>query len=347
MSKEFQKLIQKIYEKMKLMEDTFLNEFLENDLHLLNVLFHQLEVLIESTTNEAKYIPITSDLKQKSHLEKAPSSNEENRLETNSSITQNLRAKIQSDRQTIISEKDLYEINKILSIRDHLLPGMKLSHFVNYLVPIERWLGRRVKDSDFLITNTDRTQGTPANSSKTFENSNQTPKNPLILIAENIRSAFNIGSFFRLADCLNAQAIFSCGYTLDAQSEMIQKTALGAEKQVFSKHFSTTLEAINECRSLGFKVYALETCDQASSLFQVQLNGPTAFVVGNERFGLEASLLAQCDGVISIPTYGFKNSLNVANALAIASYEWMRQNQPQNSSQNFPKNICLENSSTK
>ena len=83
---------------------------------------------------------------------------------------------------------------------------------------------------------------------------------------------------------------------------------------------------LQELKAKNVQIYALETAQEAKSLHSFNFeNKATAFVVGNERFGLEASTLALCDGVIAIPTFGIKNSLNVANALSIAAYEWRRQ----------------------
>lgn len=214
--------------------------------------------------------------------------------------------------QALNSEEDP-TLQKLAQIQDHMTPFMSLRHFLNFLVPIERALGRSVQDSNFLIESKDRV---PEKAS---------PPSELIFICENMRSAFNIGSFFRLADCLNIQSIFLCGYSATPDQEVVKKTALGAEKSVHWQVFDDVFSAIQEAKKRGFKIISLETSPQAKNLFTFEFPLKTAFVVGNERFGLEAFCLKESDHVIAIPTFGIKNSLNVANALSIAAYEYRRQ----------------------
>jgi tRNA G18 (ribose-2'-O)-methylase SpoU len=78
----------------------------------------------------------------------------------------------------------------------------------------------------------------------------------------------------------------------------------------------------------GYRVFALETSDQAKALEDYRFpEEKTALVFGNERFGLEAETLRLCDALLEIPCLGQKNSLNVGVSLGIACYEWRRQRQ--------------------
>ena len=74
------------------------------------------------------------------------------------------------------------------------------------------------------------------------------------------------------------------------------------------------------------RIIALETARNCKSIYESPLHGPTAFVIGNERFGLDHSTLSSVDEVRNIPMFGIKNSLNVAQATAVAAFEWSRQN---------------------
>jgi 23S rRNA (guanosine2251-2'-O)-methyltransferase len=204
------------------------------------------------------------------------------------------------------------ELEKLSLIPEHLHPQMSLRHFLNFLVPVERMVGRNLSDDSFLVTTQDRAASVHS-------------KVPLYFVLENIRSAFNVGSIFRLADCLAAQKIYLCGYTPTPAQEALQKTSLGTVDSTPWEQKENLNEALTELKSQGVRLIALETAQNSKSLFDCTFNSPTAFVVGNERFGLEASALALCDQVVSIPTFGLKNSLNVSNALSIVSYEWRRQ----------------------
>ncbi|MEK6627611.1 MAG: TrmH family RNA methyltransferase, partial [Bdellovibrionota bacterium] len=76
----------------------------------------------------------------------------------------------------------------------------------------------------------------------------------------------------------------------------------------------------------NYYVTALETSAKALDIsYPFAEKKPVAFVVGNERFGLEKDQLELCDEVRRIPVFGIKNSLNAATAAAIAGYEWRKQ----------------------
>lgn len=204
------------------------------------------------------------------------------------------------------------ELEKLSLIPEHLHPKMSLRHFLNFLVPIERWVGRNLSDDAFLVTSQDKP---PTVSTKV----------PLYFVLENIRSAFNVGSIFRLADCLAANGIYLCGYTATPENEALEKTSLGTLQSTKWIHFDHLADALQTLKKEGVQIFALETAEKSKSIFEMRFEKPTALVVGNERFGLEPASLQICDGVISIPTFGTKNSLNVSNALSIAAYEWRRQ----------------------
>ncbi|MBI3915340.1 MAG: hypothetical protein HY327_14280 [Chloroflexi bacterium] len=61
---------------------------------------------------------------------------------------------------------------------------------------------------------------------------------------------------------------------------------------------------------------------------ECQLPKPCAFLIGNERGGIPASILAECQRAIQIPMYAVNGSMNVPDALAIARFEWRRQHSP-------------------
>src|ERR1700750_3108719 len=77
-------------------------------------------------------------------------------------------------------------------------------------------------------------------------------KLPIIVVLENIRSAYNVGSVFRTADAFLLQAIYICGYTAHPPHKEIKKTALGAEDTVEWKYFKKMDEAIDELKANGY-----------------------------------------------------------------------------------------------
>ena len=79
---------------------------------------------------------------------------------------------------------------------------------------------------------------------------------------------------------------------------------------------------------LGATIVALETTSHAIDIsLNYDFTKPTIFILGNERFGLDVDQINLADEIRKIPTYGLKNSLNVAVAAAIAGFEWRKQYQ--------------------
>lgn len=149
---------------------------------------------------------------------------------------------------------------------------------------------------------------------------------PVIVVLENIRSAYNVGSVFRTADAFLVQAIYICGYSARPPHKEIKKTALGAEETVEWKHFKTAAEAIEELKAGGYDVYAIEQAQGSMPLQSVRV-APTqklAVVLGNEVTGVEQSTIHLCDGCIEIPQLGMKHSLNIATAAGVVLWELVR-----------------------
>lgn len=184
--------------------------------------------------------------------------------------------------------------------------------WLNLLVPLERFLDRRLTDTDILGALPDRLQLTK-------------DKVPLIVIADHWRSAFNVGSLFRLADGFGIQKIYLAGYTPTPDHPSVQKTAMGCSEFTPWEHYDSTLELLAQLKASGIQVWALETSSAAVELGTVALPKPMAVVLGNERFGLDPKVLSACDGTLRIPLRGTKNSMNVANCLGILAFEWSRQ----------------------
>lgn len=153
----------------------------------------------------------------------------------------------------------------------------------------------------------------------------QTEKLPIIAVLENVRSAYNVGSFFRTADAFLLEGIYLVGYTAFPPHKEIKKTALGAEDTVHWKHFKTSAEALEDLRSLGYSVYAIEQASGSHQLQHFESGEKVAVVFGNEVTGVEQTTIEACDGCIEIPQLGMKHSLNVATAGGIVLWELVRQ----------------------
>ncbi len=154
------------------------------------------------------------------------------------------------------------------------------------------------------------------------------------LVAVDIRSAHNVGSFFRTCDGLGAELVL-IGITprprYDDDDRLphisrkadkeIAKTALGAEKTVPWRYFDTLLEAKNTLKKEGCTLIAIEQTEASKDIRTLKADGATALVVGREVEGLTPVELKLCDESYEIPMRGTKESFNVSVAAAIALYQ--------------------------
>ncbi len=152
-------------------------------------------------------------------------------------------------------------------------------------------------------------------------------KNRVVVILDNIRSMHNVGSVFRSADAFLVEGICLCGYTPQPPHRDIHKTALGATETIDWIHLPTTIEAVQQLKEKGYKVFALEQAEGSISLDQCKAQNlfPLAIVLGNEVEGVDAEVLQLCDGCIEIPQFGMKHSLNVSVAAGIVLWEMVRK----------------------
>ncbi len=140
------------------------------------------------------------------------------------------------------------------------------------------------------------------------------------LIAHNIRSLYNIGTFFRTADALGINKIYLSGYSGKPPQSGIAKVALGAENVVPWEHYKNISQLIKKLKKDGVKIIALELDKKAINYLDFKPDFPLALLLGNEVRGISSALLKQADEIIYLPMKGIKESLNVGIAMAVASY---------------------------
>ena len=140
------------------------------------------------------------------------------------------------------------------------------------------------------------------------------PKIPVTVILDNVRSLNNTGSFFRTCDAFAVERLVLCGITGTPPDREIHKTALGAEQTVAWKHFAKTEDAIAELRADGRILIAVEQVEGAHSLDEYTPDPVKkyALVFGNEVDGVSQNVVDMCDFALEIPQAGAKHSLNVA-----------------------------------
>ncbi|HEY9077065.1 MAG TPA: RNA methyltransferase [Anaerolineaceae bacterium] len=157
----------------------------------------------------------------------------------------------------------------------------------------------------------------------TVQKTNGDPGRPLVVLLDNIRSAWNVGSIFRTADGAGVKQILLVGVTPLPGHAGVCKTGLGAEKAVNWIATRNGVEAAKKLREEGYHMIALEGGERAISIFDFHPPAikSLALVVGNEVSGVDPGILDLCDEVVYIPMSGIKGSLNVAVAFGIAVYQ--------------------------
>lgn len=160
-------------------------------------------------------------------------------------------------------------------------------------------------------------------------------KLPLIVVLDDVRSMYNVGSVFRTCDAFRVKAIYLCGITATPPHPEIHKTALGAEDAVQWRYFATADEAVEELHREGCFVYSVEQVENSTKLNQLtidngQLRGNAidgnsiAVVFGNEVKGVHQSVVDASDGCLEIPQFGTKHSMNVSVTAGIVIWEFAR-----------------------
>lgn len=142
----------------------------------------------------------------------------------------------------------------------------------------------------------------------------------IVALLENIRSAYNVGSFFRSADGAGVQKLILAGITPTPPHNGIAKTALGAEGAVAWEHTWQALETLQALQKEGYAIVVVEKAAQAQDFQTFDYPRQTCLVFGHEVDGVSDQILALADAVIQIPMRGIKESLNVSAAFAIVAY---------------------------
>lgn len=164
---------------------------------------------------------------------------------------------------------------------------------------------------------------------KSVEEFKRSEKTPIVVVMDNIRSMHNVGSVFRTADAFLIEGIHLCGYTPQPPHRDIHKTALGATETVNWKYCSSTKDAVQQLRTTGFNIWAVEQTEGSLLLGNFDWQrltgksavGKIAVVFGNEVSGVSDEVLPLCDGCIEIPQAGMKHSLNISVAAGIVLWE--------------------------
>jgi tRNA G18 (ribose-2'-O)-methylase SpoU len=161
----------------------------------------------------------------------------------------------------------------------------------------------------------------------TTEEFKEADKLPLVVVLDNVRSMYNVGSVFRTSDAFRVEKICLCGITSKPPHPEIHKTALGAEFSMDWEAYPDALEAVKDLKEKGYYIYSIEQVEGSVSLPDLQLDKSKkyAVVLGNEVKGVEQDVVDLSDGCIEIPQFGTKHSLNVSVAGGIVIWKFFEK----------------------
>jgi RNA methyltransferase, TrmH family len=150
---------------------------------------------------------------------------------------------------------------------------------------------------------------------------------PLVAICADVRDPGNAGTVIRTADAAGAGGVVLAGSSVDAYNPKTVRATVGS---LF--HLPVAVEpdpaaAVAAARAAGHTVLAADGAGELD-LFAADLAGPTAWLFGNEAWGLPAELAALADARVSIPIHGRAESLNLATAAAVCLYASARAQRP-------------------
>lgn len=160
----------------------------------------------------------------------------------------------------------------------------------------------------------------------TPEEFKETPKIPLVVILDNVRSLHNVGSVFRTSDAYCVEKVILCGITATPPNAEIHKSALGAEFSVDWEYYKETTEVVNELKQAGYTILAIEQAHDSINMdtFKAEKGNKYAVILGNEVKGVQQSVIDLSDGCLELPQFGTKHSLNVSVTAGIVIWEFAK-----------------------
>jgi 23S rRNA (guanosine2251-2'-O)-methyltransferase len=148
---------------------------------------------------------------------------------------------------------------------------------------------------------------------------------PVRVLLDNVRSAYNVGAFFRTADGCGLEKLYLAGITGPPPQKQITKTALGAEETVPWEHHWDAGPLLDQLHGEGVELAAVETSVRSVDIFDWKPRFPVCVVFGHEVDGIQPWIAERCDVHVRIPMLGTKHSLNVATAGGVMMYELLRK----------------------
>ncbi len=147
---------------------------------------------------------------------------------------------------------------------------------------------------------------------------------PLLVVCDELSDPHNLGAVIRTAECAGAHGVIIPKRRSAGLTAVVAKTSAGAVAHVPVARVPNLPALLDDLKKRGIWVFGT-AADGTTALYDADLKGPAAIVIGSEGSGMGRLVAERCDFLVSIPMRGKLNSLNASAAAAILLYEAVRQ----------------------
>jgi 23S rRNA (guanosine2251-2'-O)-methyltransferase len=148
-------------------------------------------------------------------------------------------------------------------------------------------------------------------------------KDALAVVLDEITDPHNYGAILRSCDQFKVDLVITRNRRIAKYAEVVSKTSAGAVSWVPVAEAANLVRAVDDLKAGGFWIYGADMAGEA--VWAKDLRGRTAIILGGESTGISRLLRGKCDGMVSIPSQGRIDSLNVSVAAGVLLYEIIRQ----------------------
>ena len=147
---------------------------------------------------------------------------------------------------------------------------------------------------------------------------------PLIVICDELSDPHNLGAIIRSAECAGAHGVIIPKRRSVGLTATVAKTSAGALEYMKVAKVTNIVSAIEELKQKGVWVFGT-AAEGSVPMYQADLKGPAALVIGSEGDGMSRLVQKSCDMTVHIPMKGQITSLNASASASILLYEAVRQ----------------------
>jgi len=143
-------------------------------------------------------------------------------------------------------------------------------------------------------------------------------------VCDEISDPHNMGAVIRTAECVGAHGVIIPKRRSAGLTAIVDKASAGAAEHMLVARVPNIPAALKQLKDSGLWIYGT-AADGASSMWDTDLTGPAALVIGSEGEGIGRLVRESCDFIVSIPVRGSIDSLNASAAASVLMYEILRQ----------------------